>query len=189
MARSITAHRHSQSARQHLQPVPRYRLTVEWTARRERKSTARGVAMPFQVPTSALSRLSSSHCDWPSFGTSSHPPYAASKQSPTPQQLLHIAERQVEPQVPPDRDHDHLRWEPEPGKRGPRRRPGEDESETSQLKPALIMRSANATDPPRIRTRCMTRTDEVSAPVTANRQGSSRIATRSTSADGATAAT
>jgi hypothetical protein len=39
------------------------------------------------------------------------------------QQLLHVPIREVEPQIPADRDHDHLRREPEPGERRPRRQP------------------------------------------------------------------
>jgi hypothetical protein len=37
------------------------------------------------------------------------------------QQFLDIAEGEVEPQVPADRDDDHLRWEPKPGERRLRR--------------------------------------------------------------------
>jgi len=33
------------------------------------------------------------------------------------QQLLDVAVGQVEPQVPADRDHDHVGWEPESGER------------------------------------------------------------------------
>ena len=58
--------------------------------------------------------------------------------------LFHIAVGQPVPQVPAHRQHDHLRWEPEPGEAGPRRW----NSETAGITPACPSRpSINATEP------------------------------------------
>jgi protein-S-isoprenylcysteine O-methyltransferase Ste14 len=66
------------------------------------------------------------------------------------QQFLNVAVGQVEPQIPADREHDHVGREPEPG-----RMPtwaaaiGEGGSRISLLKTASILPTLNATEPTR----------------------------------------